>query len=59
MQKAKKLIIGLTGATGTIFGVRLLEVLAKTNIETHLIVSKWAQQTLEHETPYSLDNLKD
>ena len=59
MQTAKKLIIGLTGATGTIFGVRLLEVLAKTNIETHLIVSKWAQQTLEHETSYSLDNLKD
>ena len=48
----------MTGASGSIFGARLLEVLADTDIETHLIVSKWAQQTLEHETPYTLDALK-
>ena len=55
----KRLIIGMTGASGAIFGVRLLEVLADTNIETHLIVSKWAQQTLEHETPYTIDILRN
>ena len=49
----------MTGASGAIFGVRLLEVLADTNIETHLIVSKWAQQTLEHETPYTIDILRN
>lgn len=54
----KKLIVGMTGSTGAIFGVRLLEVLADSEIETHLIVSKWAQQTLEHETSTSLDQLR-
>jgi 4-hydroxy-3-polyprenylbenzoate decarboxylase len=54
----KKLVIGMTGATGAIFGVRLLEVLAKTDVETHVVVSKWAQQTLEHETARTLDDLR-
>ncbi len=49
----------MTGATGAIFGVRLLEVLADTDIETHLVVSKWARQTLEHETALSLMQLQD
>jgi flavin prenyltransferase len=53
-----RLIIGMTGATGAIFGVRLLEVLADTDIETHLVVSKWAQQTLEHETSYTMKELR-
>jgi flavin prenyltransferase len=55
----KKLIIGMTGSSGAIIGARLLEVLADTSIETHLIVSKWAQQTLEHETSYTLDALRE
>ncbi len=46
----RRLIVGLTGATGAIFGVRLLEALKDTGVETHLIMSKWAQQTIEHET---------
>lgn len=54
-----RLVIGMTGASGAIFGVRMLEVLADTDIETHLVVSKWAQQTVEHETPYTLSNLRD
>lgn len=54
-----RLVIGMTGASGAIFGVRMLEVLADTDIETHLVVSKWAQQTVEHETSYTLSNLRD
>src|SRR5215831_2490207 len=42
-----KLIVGITGATGSIFGVRLLEALQRTAVETHLIVSKWGPYTLE------------
>ena len=53
-----KLIIGMTGATGAIFGIRLLEILADTSIETHLVISKWAQQTIEHETSYTLTELR-
>lgn len=48
------LIVGITGASGTIFGVRLMEVLqAHADVETHLIISKWGQQTLEHETSWT------
>ena len=54
----KKIVIGMTGATGAIFGVRLLEILAKTEVETHVVVSKWAQRTLEHETARTLDDLR-
>ena len=46
----KNLIVGMTGASGAIFGVRVLEALRDTDVTTHLVVSKWAQQTLEHET---------
>lgn len=54
----QRLVIGMTGSTGAIFGVRLLQVLADTDCETHLIVSKWAQQTVEHETSLSMADLR-
>lgn len=53
-----KLIVGLTGATGTIFGVRLLQILEGTGIETHLVMSKWAARTLLHETPYTVEEVQ-
>ncbi|MBI3976544.1 MAG: UbiX family flavin prenyltransferase [Chloroflexi bacterium] len=45
-----RLIVGMTGASGAIFGVRLLERLRDLEVETHLVVSKWAERTIEHET---------
>jgi 4-hydroxy-3-polyprenylbenzoate decarboxylase len=48
--KAPKVIVGITGATGTIFGVRLLQALQDCQAETHLIISKWGGRTLTHET---------
>jgi 4-hydroxy-3-polyprenylbenzoate decarboxylase len=53
----KRLIIGITGSTGSILGIRLLEILSGSDIETHLIISKWGHQTLEHETSYSYDQV--
>lgn len=53
-----RLIVGITGATGAIFGVRLLDALRSTSVETHLIVSKWGAHTLAEETPYSLDRVR-
>lgn len=50
----RRLIVGLTGATGAILGVRLLEGLKQAEVETHLIISNWARRTIEHETPYTL-----
>ena len=40
----KKLIVAITGATGAIFGVRLLELLQVSEGETHLVLSKWARR---------------
>ena len=50
----RRLIVGITGATGAIFGVRLLEALKGCEVESHLVVSRWAQRTIEHETPYTV-----
>jgi flavin prenyltransferase len=52
--KPARLVVGITGATGTIFGVRLLQMLHGSGVETHLVISKWAARTLAHETPHSL-----
>jgi flavin prenyltransferase len=49
-----RLIVGITGATGTIFGVRLLQVLLDMKVEAHLVLSNWGARTLIHETPYSV-----
>jgi len=56
--KPTKLIVGITGATGTIFGVRLLQMLQGSGVETHLIMSKWGARTLIHETDYTVDQVE-
>jgi len=53
-----KLIIGITGSTGAIYGVRMLEVLKKLNVETHLIISEWGSKCISMETEFSLDYVK-
>ena len=50
-----RLIVGMTGATGAPLGVALLQALREMpNVETHLVMSKWAKTTIELETPYSV-----
>jgi 4-hydroxy-3-polyprenylbenzoate decarboxylase len=53
-----KLIVAITGATGSIFGIRLLQALQPTPVETHLVVSKWGARTMVHETPYTLEQVE-
>jgi 4-hydroxy-3-polyprenylbenzoate decarboxylase len=50
----RRLIVGITGATGAVYGVRLLQALKTTDVESHLVVSRWGARTLLHETPHSL-----
>ena len=56
--KPTKLIVAITGATGTIFGVRLLQMLQGSGVETHLIMSKWGARTLIHETAYTVEQVE-
>ena len=61
MNEAKptRLIVGITGATGTIFGVRLLQMLHGSGVETHMVLSKWAARTLVHETDYTIEQVQN
>jgi flavin prenyltransferase len=55
----RRLIIGISGATGAIYGVRMLEILAKfEDIETHLVMSKAGRMTIQVETPFSVKNVE-
>lgn len=49
-NRARRIVIGITGASGVILGVRLLEVLKSLDVETHLVMSKAAEMTLGYET---------
>src|SRR5687768_966929 len=53
-----RLIVGITGATGVIYGVRLLERLRDAGVETHLVISRWGARTLTHETPCSREQVE-
>jgi len=53
-----KLIIGITGSTGVIYGIRMLEILKKLNVKTHLVISKWAEKCIAMETSVSIDYVK-
>jgi flavin prenyltransferase len=53
-----RLIVGITGASGSILGVRTLEALKNCDVETHLVMSRWARTTLSHETNFSLEQVE-
>lgn len=56
----RRLIVGMSGATGSIFGIRILQVLAPVpDIETHLVMSKAAKMTLQVETPHSVKEVEE
>lgn len=54
----QKLIIGMTGASGAVYGIRLLEACKELGVETHLVISKAAEITLVHETKLSVSEVK-
>src|SRR5262245_57406176 len=53
-----RIIVGITGATGAVFGIRTLQVFKDAGIETHLVMSKWGARTLLHETPHTVEYVK-
>ncbi len=55
----KRLIIGISGATGAIYGVRMLEVLSKLkDVETHLVMTRAGKMTIQVETPHSVKDVE-
>ena len=59
MSEKRGIIVAITGASGAVYGIRLLEVLKEIpEIEVHLIVSRWAEETIRLETDYSVDEVK-
>jgi 4-hydroxy-3-polyprenylbenzoate decarboxylase len=57
-EEPRRLIVGISGASGVIYGVRMLELLRKENIETHLVMSKSAEMTLAYETDFKPKDVK-
>ncbi|KAI0177050.1 flavoprotein [Pestalotiopsis sp. NC0098] len=49
----KRIIVAITGATGAQIGIQILNTLRSLNVETHLIISKWAGETIKYETDYT------
>ncbi|MEE8545752.1 MAG: UbiX family flavin prenyltransferase [Alphaproteobacteria bacterium] len=58
MSQAQRLVIGISGASGVVYGVRLLEVLQGTAFESHLVMSKAAELTLAYETSHKVAEVK-
>ncbi len=53
-----RLIIAITGASGVIYGIRVLEVLKKLRVDTHLIITEWGAKNIEIETDSTVDYVK-
>ena len=54
----KRLIVAMTGATGTVIGIRLLELLKRERVETHLVMSAWAGQTMAEESTFTVKQVQ-
>ncbi|EXJ72347.1 3-octaprenyl-4-hydroxybenzoate carboxy-lyase UbiX [Cladophialophora psammophila CBS 110553] len=54
----KRVVVAMTGATGAILGIRLLEKLRRLDVETHLVMSKWAEATIAFETDYKIRDVR-
>ena len=59
MAAPKRLVVGISGATGVVYGVRLLEALRAARIESHLVVSRAGDMTRAYETKYSAAELRE
>ncbi|KAJ0414156.1 Phenylacrylic acid decarboxylase [Aspergillus carlsbadensis] len=54
----KRIVVAITGATGALLGIKTLLALRALNVETHLVMSKWAEATIKYETDYQPSNLR-
>ncbi|HEV2572808.1 MAG TPA: UbiX family flavin prenyltransferase [Beijerinckiaceae bacterium] len=55
----QRIIVGISGASGVVYGVRMLEVLRKAGVETHLVMTKAAEMTLGYESDLKAKDVRD
>ncbi len=58
MSRSERLIVGISGASGVVYGIRLLETLKALPVETHLVISKSAELTLAYETDLKIAQVR-
>lgn len=54
----KKIIVGISGATGSIFGIRILQILREVGVQSHLVISPWAIANIPYETGYTVKEVE-
>jgi 4-hydroxy-3-polyprenylbenzoate decarboxylase len=52
-----RIVVGISGASGAIYGIRTLEALQRLGVESHLVMSETASETIEFETPYKVEQV--
>ncbi|HHW02304.1 MAG TPA: UbiX family flavin prenyltransferase [Thermoanaerobacterales bacterium] len=52
------IIVAITGASGVIYGIKILQELKKNQVTSHLIISKWGKETIKTETDYSISEVE-
>jgi 4-hydroxy-3-polyprenylbenzoate decarboxylase len=57
-EPKRRLVVGISGASGAVYGVRILEILKNSDIETHLVMSRSAEMTLAYETDYKARDVR-
>ena len=58
MEKKLRIVVGITGSSGVIYGIKLLYFLNKLEIETHVVLSKWAEKNIGIETDENISQIK-
>jgi len=57
-ERRKRIVVAITGATGAIMGIKVLVALRRLDVETHLVLSQWAEATIRYETDYLPTNVR-
>ena len=57
-ERTRRIVVAITGATGVIYGIRLLQVLRERGVESHLILSEASKQNVLSETTYAIQTIE-
>lgn len=58
MEEPTRLAVGISGSSGVIYGIMLLQTLKKMSVETHVVISKWAKKNIEIETDFKVKEIE-